>query len=304
MADISNSTSNTLVSNTSASNKDNVNLNIADDFQGISVVASNWGTGIEGTYANDHLYANGHTGVAFNGGEGNDYINLSDTIKAAEEVIGATFESSTPITTVAYFYGNLKADIPIITSIDGSTTSEGRIYLSDTSGISSAFLELSDGTYKTVTSGSYQIGHSVPVTMTLKVEDSLGKIHSVPVQLEKVHGNTWQISLNNDRGMGAVYIPESDGTYTKVTMVDGNNFYDTYSCIFVNFNEDGSYLNVTSDSASTATAITGMFSFEHNYKAVYATDKNGNTYLEGYEKNSSTVNAAEDRTVIAGFWAV
>ncbi|WP_311195033.1 flagellar hook-basal body complex protein [Selenomonas noxia] len=87
---------------------------------------------------------------------------------------------------------------------------------------------LSDGTVTTVTSGKYQIGHSLPVTTLVTVYDTLGNKHSIPIfyTLTKTgtgattaDGNEWTVGLNGQDVTGTTTsIQEENGTTTTVTL--------------------------------------------------------------------------------------
>ena len=57
--------------------------------------------------------------------------------------------------------------------------------------ITAATLKLSDDTTQVVTSGKYTADHSIPLATTVKVYDSLGVEHVVPINIEKSDQNTW-----------------------------------------------------------------------------------------------------------------
>ena len=83
-------------------------------------------------------------------------------------------------------------------------------------------LTMSDGSKVTQTSGTYEVGHSLPITTTLTIYDTLGNVHSLPVYFTKTTvdssvGNTWTASLTTD-GSNTTTINEPDGSTTTVTM--------------------------------------------------------------------------------------
>ncbi len=87
---------------------------------------------------------------------------------------------------------------------------------------------LSDGTTTTVTSGTYRVGHSLPVTTLISVYDTLGNKHSIPLfyTLTKkglgtttADGNEWMVGLDGKDVTGTTTtIQEADGTTTTVTL--------------------------------------------------------------------------------------
>ncbi len=112
---------------------------------------------------------------------------------------------------------------------------------------SSAYLTLSDGTRRTVTTGTYHVGDSVPLTTVITVYDSEGGSHKVPILLEKTDANTWMASLANARkdftdqddsnSLKIAEITEDDGSITTITMRP----------ITIVFNGDGTYSSGSSD---------------------------------------------------------
>ena len=232
-----------------------------------------------------------------------------NTNSTPEDIIvptGKTMEAQA--TKQVSFSGNLNANSPLITSIDGETTTDlERIYVgsnldtADEANRKSAYFGLTDNTNTTVTTGEYSMGHSIPLTTVLQIYDSEGMAHNVSVLLEKVHDNCWQVKLpaavipSDDPGTGAAVNPElhtieeNDGTYTSVKFY-GESVEDQIPALYVNFNEDGSYLNVTSDSTTTESAITANIVLQYNR------DVNGEAMEEGTERNG-----AEDTTATINF---
>ncbi|WP_297967630.1 flagellar hook protein FlgE [uncultured Anaerovibrio sp.] len=98
-----------------------------------------------------------------------------------------------------------------ITSITRSSVTD---VTSTPSGYVSAVLTLSDGTTQTVTSGKYTVGHSIPISTTVNVFDSLGAKHVVPISIERIGENKWIASLATN------VIKEDDGTVTEISMVN------------------------------------------------------------------------------------
>ena len=91
-----------------------------------------------------------------------------------------------------------------------------------------ASLTLSDGTRQTVTTGTYHVGDSIPITTVITVFDSEGGAHKVPILLEKTAANTWMASLSgahkaaNDPddpdSLKVLELTEDDGSITTITM--------------------------------------------------------------------------------------
>ena len=121
----------------------------------------------------------------------------------------------------------------------------------------SAFLTLSDGTRRTVTTGTYHVGDSVPLTTVITVFDSEGGAHKVPILLEKTDANKWMASLANahkdftdqdDRDtLKVVEITEDDGSITTITMRP----------IEIIFNGDGTFSSGSSDIQLSYTGSNG-----------------------------------------------
>lgn len=87
-------------------------------------------------------------------------------------------------------------------------------------------LTMSDGSTVTETTGSYNVGYSMPVATTMKVYDKLGNEHNITLYFTKVatgngtssnQGNTWRVSVNADGG-NSTTIKESDVSETTVKM--------------------------------------------------------------------------------------
>ena len=93
-------------------------------------------------------------------------------------------------------------------------------------------LKMSDGTTITETSGSYTVGHSLPITTTVTAYDTLGNVHNIPVYFTlsniysgsdtTIPGNTWTVSVNTD-GSGKSTL--TDGT--EIAMSDVSLMFTT-----------------------------------------------------------------------------
>lgn len=110
----------------------------------------------------------------------------------------------------------------VVTGIDTSTA-----LTVDGSDILSATLTLSNGDTRIVGSGSYVLSHSIPVSTTITVYDTLGAAHTVPINFEKTAANEWVAKL------ATTSIKEKDGTITTLKMNETK----------VSFNENGSFKN-------------------------------------------------------------
>lgn len=118
-------------------------------------------------------------------------------------------------------------------------------------------LTMSDGSVVIQNSGIYNVGHSLPVTTTLTIYDSLGNAHSLPIyftktNIDSTNGNTWTVSINTD-GSGETAIDEADGTTTIVTMEDTELDFTTEGKYDTNRNTGGRTITLTLVNGSTGT---------------------------------------------------
>lgn len=143
------------------------------------------------------------------------------------------------------YANNLNSDMLMLKSVTGGTTVNGRQVATASSAVTLTF---SDGTTQTVTSGSYVSGHSMPITTTATVYDSLGTSHSVPILLEITQknpgtGNTWTAVVAPTLKSGGVID-------TTIHCADGTIITPTLSSTTIKFNTAGAY-----DSASTVGSL-------------------------------------------------
>lgn len=127
-----------------------------------------------------------------------------------------------------------------------------------------ATLSLSDGTTQKVTSGFYEVGHSLPVTTIVTIYDSEGKTHAVTMLMDKDEvsedpdagdanianlknsgkDNRWRIYLApavGEMGPSARYSrDESDGSHTEGLFNQSETYPDGRPA-YIYFNDDGSY---------------------------------------------------------------
>lgn len=103
---------------------------------------------------------------------------------------------------------------------DSDTTVTTQSVNVDGTNVIAATLTLSDGSTLKVSSGFYEIGHSVPVTTVSTVYDAEGNMHSVTLLTDKAGGNAWRTYISPGTGQkgyqSEVDITESDGTSTKI----------------------------------------------------------------------------------------
>lgn len=154
---------------------------------------------------------------------------LSTNGAAGNITIPAGKSMAAKATTTATYANNLNAAALTIKAMSGGNPA------GTASTTNPVTLTMSDGSTVTQTSGVYQVGHSLPVTTTITVYDTLGNSHNIPVYFTKTktdstNGNEWTVSIAND-GTGSSQITESDGTTTTITMADQT----------INFTTDGKY---------------------------------------------------------------
>jgi flagellar hook protein FlgE len=166
----------------------------------------------DGTFHDDII----PTGTVYNIGDNYTYTSSGGTPITAQISQYATLTEitdvakQTKITGVKYNDNTLVEEI-----IPGSVTASSTEALS---------LTFSDQTTQTVTSGTYNIGHSLPITTILNVYDSDGGVHAVPVYFTKTatgsgvtasDGNQWTINLDGSNVEGTSNtITDSSGTIT------------------------------------------------------------------------------------------
>ncbi|MBE6099047.1 MAG: flagellar hook protein FlgE [Anaerovibrio sp.] len=157
-----------------------------------------------------------------------------------------------------------------------------------------AVLTMSDGTTQTVTSGTYTTTHSIPLSTTVKIYDSLGTAHVVPITVEKTAANTWVAKL------AKTSINEEDGSYTKLTMADATVKFKNTGAF-----ESGSasltleYYDKEGGSPSAATQ-TVPITFDNLTQ--YANSSTINAEADGYASGTlDTVTIDESGTVIGTY---
>ncbi|MCR5175910.1 MAG: flagellar hook protein FlgE [Anaerovibrio sp.] len=233
----------------------------------------------DGNFVNsDGLYVQGfmnnsvteHDAINTNGGISNI------TVRAGKSMPSAQTESID-------YINNLNASTPTIESMtvtasDGSTSSPTEATIDGTNNVS-AVLTLSDGTNLTVTSGTYTVGHSVPISTTVNVYDSLGAKHVVPVTVEKTGADKWLAKLS-----GATY-PTSGDPYLKITEDDGTTTTITMTDTTIPFTSEGAF--------DTSTGGTGTMKLTYTNGAADQSVTVTYANLTQYA-NSSTINAEAD----------
>ncbi len=119
-------------------------------------------------------------------------------------------------TTIATYANNLNAADPTIVNMSDQngnpitgTATVGR------GGVTSLKVEMSDGTIQVLKSGTYTLGHSLPLTTTLTAYDSLGNAHTLAVTLEKTGTDTdcWEAKLAGNTVLAVVKADTSQKTF-------------------------------------------------------------------------------------------
>lgn len=176
------------------------------------------------------------SGLYVQGWMGTDGV-INTTGAAGNITVQAGKSMAAQATGMITYANNLNSDTLMIDTVTGGTVVGGRTVATATSPVT---LTLSDGTTQTLTSGSYVADHSMPITTTATVYDSLGTAHSIPLLLEMTEkrpgtGNTWT----------AVVAPtlKSDGTTIDTTIEcdDGTVIEPTLTATTIKFNTNGAY---------------------------------------------------------------
>lgn len=176
-------------------------------------------------------------------------FSMLDAAEAAKEA--ATAGSGTP-TTYSFTSGTFTiagtvTDAEGNETVDPSTITTQSINVDGTNAIA-ATLTLSDGSTLKVSSGFYEIGHSVPVTTVSTIYDAEGNMHSVTLLMDKAGENEWRAYIAPTTGQkgyqSQVRINESDGTTTTVSLnrqvpADGNTANATTSLSELHFTDLG-----------------------------------------------------------------
>lgn len=133
-----------------------------------------------------------------------------------KDAVGNTVGTITGLTERPVF-GATFADITL-----GNSTRDGAYSVNvDTENILSATLTLSDGSTRTVTSGYYEIGKSIPVTTLATVYDSEGNQHQVSLLLDK--DTTTLDNLANDAAVGTGKVYDDNGNQiTSIQSITAN----------------------------------------------------------------------------------
>lgn len=191
------------------------------------------------------------------------------------------------------YSNNLNASTLLIDSLTGGVDSKSTPTRKVATASNPITLTMSDGTTQTVTSGSYIAGHSIPVTTTATIYDSLGTKHSIPLLFELTSkstttGSTWTISpavtatTTTSGGTTTTEydtkIKEDDGSTTTVALTGGTVSFDT----------KGAYV-----AGTTATTIALTYEATKSGAAAPQTATLDLTSLTQYA-GSSTINSTSD----------
>jgi len=194
----------------------------------------------------------------------------TETVNAGGEVVSyKIYDSTETDTTVTNTYGTESVNV------DGTN-------------VIAAILTLSDGSTQKVTSGFYEVGHSIPVTTIVTIYDSEGKTHAVTMLIDKdavsvdanANSNALALENNGKDNRWRIYLAPGIGTKGPSTGfgdMDGNtdangNWTGTVesdgswtagrfnqsttnpngAVSFIYFNSDGSYNTAATDGGTMA----------------------------------------------------
>ena len=189
-------------------------------------------------------------------------INTSAAVTNITIPSGKAMDASA--TNAVNYSSNLNASTLMISSITvgggSAITTTGKTATASPS--SPLLLKMTDGTEQTVTSGTYTVGHSIPLTTTFTEYDSLGNQHTIPLLYEKVGTvsmtnartglpetvSVWKYSLadntaNSALGLTGRAIEESNGTLTIPSFLESgstnikNSKYSDFG--YIAFDTDG-----------------------------------------------------------------
>lgn len=205
-------------------------------------------------------------------------------------------------TSTVTYVNNLDSAAAKIVSIAGSDGSKmstaGDVMVIDGTTIKSATITLSDGSTKTITEGTFTVGHSMPISTTFTAYDSLGNAHAVPITIEKV-----DVVVDGDKNysrwvMKLASKEDTTGKETTVKEADGSVSKWTLSGVeeaqYITFNEDGSYNGEKSGpitlSFESIDDPAGVGKANGSAKMDLTIDRSNLTQYSG----SSTINASAD----------
>ena len=182
--------------------------------------------------------------------------------------------------------------------LDYDTDTDTGVHVSATS----AYLTLSDGTRQSVTTGTYTVSRSVPITTVITVFDSEGGSHKVPILLTKTGANTWQASLSgairertsSEDNETLLYkvVSEDDGSTTTIRMNPTTFTFDT----------DGTYLTGSADISFEFTNGAADLTATVDFSSLTQFDGNNTAYpsADGNKAGVLTSVAIDSNGVITG----
>lgn len=202
-------------------------------------------------------YTEGSNGTASLAAYGGTIKSVAYKDANGQTINGATgFTDASIVTaTVTYEYttGNKTdtSDATITSSYTGSLTPGSQFAEKvnvDGTNVIAAVLTLSDGTTQRVTTGYYQIGHSIPVTTSVSLYDSEGNTHQVTILLDKVNASQEEITYIKNNP--TIY-PNSD-----TAIADLNNRWISYIAPGVGEKDPAvSYTTTESDGTTTVGSL-------------------------------------------------
>lgn len=191
------------------------------------------------------------------------------------------------------FDGSAATDATVYAATYGGSVAVGGEYVAsvnvDGRNVISATLTLSDGTTQRVSSGYYQLGHSVPVTTSASLYDSEGNTHLITLLLDKVNATASEITALQTTYPNYRVAGSSDEKNYGEALAVYNNRWMVYiqpsegkkdpAIEYVQTEEDGSktsgYLNrISTETYATLSAVEQAL-----YDPIYAEDR---TTVVGY----------------------
>lgn len=135
------------------------------------------------------------------------------------------------------YYDNLSATVPVVTQISGGENGTA-------SATNPLTLTLSDGTTVVKTEGTYKTGNSLPIATSVKIYDSLGVTHDIPVYY--IHEGTlsesgsvsysgkWLVSMTPDASVAS-----GQATTSKFIDASGNEITASMNVVELQFDAFG-----------------------------------------------------------------
>lgn len=234
----------------------------------------------EGT-GDETLVVNGGTitGVEFKNAAGEiipDVTGFTDSSIVSAEITYADFGASDPpaesethtVTVYASTYqGSLTPGDNYISSVNV-----------DGENVISATLTLSDGSTQKVTTGYYQLGHSIPVTTSASLYDSEGNLHSVTMLLDKKSATAAEISYLRSDAKYPNWQTTDAENYNR-ELAEYNNRWMAYIAPSVGEKDPAVRYTHTEDDGSTTEGYLNLIS-EEDYET-WISDETHAVYAEG-----------------------